>query len=677
MSGNITTPSSSPDEMLGIYVSPAVIETLRVVGILILVLLSGLFSGLTLGLLSLDLNQLEIVMNSDDKVSARHASKIYPVRQNGNLLLCTLLLGNVAVNSAMTVLLSGYGNGIAAFLISTSLIVIFGEILPQAACSRHGLTIGAKTVPLVKIIIATCYIIAKPISMGLDYWLGDELGQFFRKDEMMVMMRMHVDKGILDETAGKVMKGAITFKDKNVESVMTPMDKVFKLYTYDILDYPKVMDIFKSGFSRIPVIDRDERIIGLLLTKDLILIDPEESISVGTVYQVFGRRNIQEVWPEDNLDTVLKLFQKGNSNGQRSHMAVVRGVDDSGDGDPIYESPRGIITLEDIVEEILQDEIVDETDQFVHMERLDRVRQRSFDLARLRLFDPRLVEHRITKEQAQAITAHLITNVAAFRDGVFGGLRRGSMLLPATTASLSEETNGVASHDDKQMEILRKQLINMVLHCEVRRIKGGTESGADLVRRISQRFSNDDLDSSTGALTLPTSSSMKKKRSGGRGSGEVEGSGIDGGGLEKGQVYGYKVETDFCCYVLNGTLDVFAGVEHFRSEVGTLTVLAEGALLKKHYAPDFSAYVTSHEALLLIITRSAGGYRFEGDIINESKKTKQKIKLQQEKKEEGKESDKTSSFPDATLKKEDVAIDVKKGDSSSVPTVKTEEKKEV
>ena len=68
----------------------------------LLVLLSGCFSGLTLGFFSLNLTSLERKMKLGDK----RAKRIYPIRKNGNLLLCTLLFGNVAVNSAMAIFLS-------------------------------------------------------------------------------------------------------------------------------------------------------------------------------------------------------------------------------------------------------------------------------------------------------------------------------------------------------------------------------------------------------------------------------------------------------------------------------------------------------------------------------------------------------------------------------------------
>ena len=109
--------------------------------VVFLISLSALFSGLTLGLLGLDKMGLRIVMNGGDEKLAAMARKIFPIRENGNLLLCTLLLGNVAVNSYVSILLSTIANGLVGFVTSTFLIVIFGEIIPQAACSRHALRV--------------------------------------------------------------------------------------------------------------------------------------------------------------------------------------------------------------------------------------------------------------------------------------------------------------------------------------------------------------------------------------------------------------------------------------------------------------------------------------------------------------------------------------------------------
>lgn len=140
--------------------------------LVVLVILSGMLSGLTLGLLGLDLNELRRIANGrrpnvtpDDM---KNAQKIIPIRQHGNWLLCTLLVGNVAVNAAVSILLADYTSGLEGFLLSTVIIVFFGEILPQATCARYPLLIGAKTAWFTNTLMILLAPIAYPISIGLD-----------------------------------------------------------------------------------------------------------------------------------------------------------------------------------------------------------------------------------------------------------------------------------------------------------------------------------------------------------------------------------------------------------------------------------------------------------------------------------------------------------------------------
>jgi hypothetical protein len=113
------------------WISAVPVEV-QIILTIVLLALSALFSGLTLGLMSLDITGLEIVMAGDDSKQAQYAKDIYPVRKHGNLLLCTLLLGNVAVNSLVSILLAEFAGGTVGFLTSTILILLFGEMLPQA-----------------------------------------------------------------------------------------------------------------------------------------------------------------------------------------------------------------------------------------------------------------------------------------------------------------------------------------------------------------------------------------------------------------------------------------------------------------------------------------------------------------------------------------------------------------
>ncbi len=105
--------------------------SLMIVFIVILLCMSGLFSGLNLGLMALDQTELKVVQNTGTKSERSFANKIAPIRSHGNFLLCSLLLGNVLVNSSLTVLIDSLSTGTIAIVGSTLGIVIFGEIIPQ------------------------------------------------------------------------------------------------------------------------------------------------------------------------------------------------------------------------------------------------------------------------------------------------------------------------------------------------------------------------------------------------------------------------------------------------------------------------------------------------------------------------------------------------------------------
>lgn len=93
----------------------------------ILLCFSALFSGLNLGLMSLDLTELAHLVRIGSAKEKSYAKKIIPLRQKGNLLLCTILIGNVLVNSTSTLILGNYLEGVFAAVGSTLLIVVFGE----------------------------------------------------------------------------------------------------------------------------------------------------------------------------------------------------------------------------------------------------------------------------------------------------------------------------------------------------------------------------------------------------------------------------------------------------------------------------------------------------------------------------------------------------------------------
>jgi metal transporter CNNM len=319
--------------------------------VILLVVLSGLFSGLTLGLLSLDKTELERKISLGNK----QAKKVYSVRKRGNLLLCTLLLGNVAVNSTLAIFLGNIASGVIAGFAATGLIVIFGEIIPQATFARYALAVGAKTAWLVKIFIFILFPICFPIAWILDRALGDEMTTIYSKRELMKIVEEHEGskESDVDEDEKRIIKGALSYSDKTAKEIMTPRTVVYALDAETQIDDKLLSEIVRKGFTRIPVYkDRLDNIVGLLFAKDLI------GLKTHVLVENLCQKSTLEVNETILLDELLNLFIKN-----KKHLALVR--DD-------YDGLSGLVTLEDILEEIVNREIIDETDRVSDMQKLAR-----------------------------------------------------------------------------------------------------------------------------------------------------------------------------------------------------------------------------------------------------------------------------------------------------------------
>lgn len=101
-----------------------------------LVVAAGLMSGLTLGLMSMDLVELEVLKRSGTAVEQTYAAAIYPIVSNQHFLLVTLLLCNACAMEALPLFLDRLADPVSAILISVTAVLVFGEVLPQAVCSR-------------------------------------------------------------------------------------------------------------------------------------------------------------------------------------------------------------------------------------------------------------------------------------------------------------------------------------------------------------------------------------------------------------------------------------------------------------------------------------------------------------------------------------------------------------
>ncbi|ORY75299.1 hypothetical protein BCR35DRAFT_280810, partial [Leucosporidium creatinivorum] len=321
------------------------------------VLIGGIFSGLTLGLMGLDSTNLKVLASSGTPQQQHDARAVLSLLSRGrHWVLVSLLLGNVLVNETLPVFLDAItgGGGLWAVLISAAAIVVFGEVLPQALCARHGLRIGAKCVGFVTALMYIEGAVAYPIAKLLDYLLGESHGTLYRKIELKTLVGLHGQIGgdSLSEDEVTIISAVLDLSEKPVSFIMTPIADVYTLSSDVKLDRAKVDEILALGHSRVPVhsAHRSTDFLGMLIVKKLITYDPHECKTVGS----FPLTALPETLPGSTCLDALNYFQGGSS-----HMLLVS------DTPGLEGGALGVVSLEDVVEELLGKEIIDETDLFV------------------------------------------------------------------------------------------------------------------------------------------------------------------------------------------------------------------------------------------------------------------------------------------------------------------------
>ncbi|KAJ4967106.1 hypothetical protein NE237_018955 [Protea cynaroides] len=308
---------------------------IHILVIFLLVMFAGLMSGLTLGLMSLGIVDLEVLAKSGTPKDQKYAAKILPVVRKQHLLLCTLLICNAAAMEALPIFLDGLISAWGAILISVTLILLFGEIIPQSVCSRYGLAIGAAVAPAVHILVWICYPVAYPISKILDYLLGEGHVALFRRAELKTLVDLHGNEagkgGELTRDETTIIAGALELTEKTARDAMTPISETFAIDINAKLDRDLMKLILEKGHSRVPVyFEQPVNIIGLILVKNLLTIHPADEVPVKNV----TIRKIPKVPENMPLYDILNEFQKGHS-----HMAVVIRQHDNIVEQPARESP--------------------------------------------------------------------------------------------------------------------------------------------------------------------------------------------------------------------------------------------------------------------------------------------------------------------------------------------------
>jgi len=309
-----------------------------------LVGLSAIFSGLNIAFMSLPRRDLRHLA----KLGNRDAIRVLPFRENPHLTLAAILYANVAAVTTTGIVLESYTGGIIAGFISTILLVIFGEILPQAYFSRTALKACSVLAPVLRLTVIITYPFSKPTQLLLDKVLPRSERPLRSRGELGLLIHEYKgsDHPELDDDEVEIIQGALSLSEKQVSEIMTPLDKVFWLTTNAMIDRALIEEIKAKDYSRIPVFDdtgSDFR--GVLLMKDMIDID-----FAANPWRVadFPLRHGESVGSRTALDTMFRKFLSSPS-----HLVAVEKDD----------KIVGILTVEDLIEEIVGHEIVDESDR--------------------------------------------------------------------------------------------------------------------------------------------------------------------------------------------------------------------------------------------------------------------------------------------------------------------------
>lgn len=342
-------------------------DALRVAAVAGLMVVSAASSGLNLGLMRLEPKGLAVLVDAATRPDAdavvlqeaEWARRVLPFREDGNTLLCTLLLINVMANACIPILLADFWGAVATFIVSTLLLVTLCETLPQAVCHTRGLRIGAACVPVLACVWYLLLPVTKPLALMLDRTFGAEIGQLILNRHHLLALIDQQRKGApesISEQEVKLLDGALRFSSMAVSSIMVPLSDCFCLDLHAMVSPGLCTAVATAGYSRVPVVDRSVAnkrqlaVVGLIHVKDLLVLNTEQEVPLKTLLPLIGRQ-VFVVDDDQLLPEVLAEFRRG-----ASQLAVVRELVSGEDCDPYFKH-SGLVTLQDLVNTIVQDNV--------------------------------------------------------------------------------------------------------------------------------------------------------------------------------------------------------------------------------------------------------------------------------------------------------------------------------
>ncbi len=320
------------------------------VTLVILVAFSAFFSASETAFSSL--NQIRLKSRADD--GDRTAARVLAMSEQYDKLLSTILIGNNIVNIAaasigtiiFTKMLGAERGATVSTMVLTIVVLIFGEVTPKSLAKEMPETIATAVAPVLSLLM----LVLTPLTWLFSQWkrllnhfVHSSESDTITEGELMTMVSEAENDGELTDRESELIRSAIEFDDVEVEEILTP--RVDVVAVADDISLEELAQTFaESGYSRLPVYHGTiDNIIGVVHEKDFYIARLKkatkiEDLVAPTLYTT-GSTQISQL---------LRTLRE-----QHHHMAVV--VDE-------YGGTEGIITLEDILEELVG-EIWDEHDE--------------------------------------------------------------------------------------------------------------------------------------------------------------------------------------------------------------------------------------------------------------------------------------------------------------------------
>lgn len=311
--------------------------------LLILLLLSGFFSGSETALFSLTKIRVKRLQLENVKNSKIIAGLLDKPRR----LIISILIGNMLVNilasstaSSLSLVFFGRDGLAISIIVMTFLILIFGEMMPKIIAIRNSEKISVFVAPYISVFSKAVFPLRKVLRFIVDYLAPamsrgiKSLKSSLTEEELKKAVELGRREGVLDKEEEEMIKSVFKFGAKAVKDVLIPLKKIVIVDISTPLSTIRSI-IEKKELSRMPIFEnRLDNIVGILYAKDLIVYGQKGELSLRDIL-----REPFYVQDEMKLDELLRNFRT-----HRIHMALVRNA---------KGKFVGLVTLQDILEEII------------------------------------------------------------------------------------------------------------------------------------------------------------------------------------------------------------------------------------------------------------------------------------------------------------------------------------